>query len=198
MAKDTDRLTLYKELEKQLKYSRFVHTMGVTFTATSLAMRYGADVKKAELAGLLHDCAKYVPVDEMERICKEGGLEISSFERGNSALLHSKAGSVLARTKYGITDKEVLDAIRFHTTGRPGMTLLDKIVFVADYMEPGREEAPDLSTVRPLAFSDLDQALLQILSDTLDYLEGTGKKIDPMTRRTWEFYKTMVQTEKTG
>ncbi|MCH4034250.1 MAG: bis(5'-nucleosyl)-tetraphosphatase (symmetrical) YqeK [Lachnospiraceae bacterium] len=196
MAKDTDRLTLYKELEKQLKYSRFVHTMGVTFTATSLAMRYGADVKKAELAGLLHDCAKYVPVDEMERICREGGLEISSFERGNSALLHSKAGSVLARTKYGVTDKEVLDAIRFHTTGRPGMTLLDKIVFIADYMEPGREEAPDLSIVRPLAFSDLDQALLQILSDTLDYLEGTGKKIDPMTRRTWEFYKTMVQTEK--
>lgn len=196
MAKDTDRLTLYKELEKQLKYSRFVHTMGVTFTATSLAMRYGADVKRAELAGLLHDCAKYVPVDEMERICREGGLEISSFERGNSALLHSKAGSVLARTKYGVTDKEVLDAIRFHTTGRPGMTLLDKIVFIADYMEPGREEAPDLSIVRPLAFSDLDQALLQILSDTLDYLEGTGKKIDPMTRRTWEFYKTMVQTEK--
>lgn len=196
MAKDTDRLTLYKELEKQLKYSRFVHTMGVTFTATSLAMRYGADVKKAELAGLLHDCAKYVPVDEMERICREGGLEISSFERGNGALLHSKAGSVLARTKYGVTDKEVLDAIRFHTTGRPGMTLLDKIVFIADYMEPGREEAPDLSIVRPLAFSDLDQALLQILSDTLDYLEGTGKKIDPMTRRTWEFYKTMVQTEK--
>ena len=76
------------------------------------------------------------------------------------------------------------------------MTLLDKIVFIADYMEPGREEAPDLSIVRPLAFSDLDQALLQILSDTLDYLEGTGKKIDPMTRRTWEFYKTMVQTEK--
>ncbi|MDD5848575.1 MAG: bis(5'-nucleosyl)-tetraphosphatase (symmetrical) YqeK [Firmicutes bacterium] len=196
MAKDTDRLTLYKELEKQLKYSRFVHTMGVTFTATSLAMRYGADVKRAELAGLLHDCAKYVPVDEMERICREGGLEISSFERGNGALLHSKAGSVLARTKYGVTDKEVLDAIRFHTTGRPGMTLLDKIVFIADYMEPGREEAPDLSIVRPLAFSDLDQALLQILSDTLDYLEGTGKKIDPMTRRTWEFYKTMVQTEK--
>lgn len=196
MAKDTDRLTLYKELEKQLKYSRFVHTMGVTFTATSLAMRYGADVKKAELAGLLHDCAKYVPVDEMERICREGGLEISSFERGNGALLHSKAGSVLARTKYGVTDKEVLDAIRFHTTGRPGMTPLDKIVFIADYMEPGREEAPDLSIVRPLAFSDLDQALLQILSDTLDYLEGTGKKIDPMTRRTWEFYKTMVQTEK--
>ena len=196
MAKDTDRLTLYKELDKQLKYSRFVHTMGVTFTATSLAMRYGADVKRAELAGLLHDCAKYVPVDEMERICREGGLEISSFERGNGALLHSKAGSVLARTKYGVTDKEVLDAIRFHTTGRPGMTLLDKIVFIADYMEPGREEAPDLSIVRPLAFSDLDQALLQILSDTLDYLEGTGKKIDPMTRRTWEFYKTMVQTEK--
>lgn len=193
MAKDSDRLSLYKELEKQLKYSRFLHTMGVTFTATSLAMRYGADAKKAELAGLLHDCAKYIPVDEMERICEEGKLEISSFERGNSALLHSKAGSVLARTKYGVTDKEVLDAIRYHTTGRPGMTLLDKIVFVADYMEPGREEALDLAEVRPLAFQDLDQALLRILSDTLVYLNGTGKKIDPMTQRTWEFYEKMVR-----
>ncbi len=124
---------------------------------------------------------------------REGKLEISSFERGNSALLHSKAGSVLARTKYGVTDKEVLDAIRYHTTGRPGMTLLDKIVFVADYMEPGREEAPDLAEVRPLAFQDLDQALLRILSDTLVYLNGTGKKIDPMTQRTWEFYEKMVR-----
>lgn len=193
MAKDSDRLSLYKELEKQLKYSRFIHTMGVTFTATSLAMRYGADAKKAELAGLLHDCAKYIPVEEMERICEEGGLEISSFERGNSALLHSKAGSVLARTKYGVTDKEILDAIRFHTTGRPGMTLLDKIVFVADYLEPGREEAPDLPEVRPLAFRDLDQALLLILSDTLTYLNGTGKRIDPMTQRTYEFYEKMVR-----
>lgn len=193
MAKDSDRLSLYKELEKQLKYSRFIHTMGVTFTATSLAMRYGADARKAELAGLLHDCAKYIPVEEMERICEEGGLEISSFERGNSALLHSKAGSVLARTKYGVTDKEILDAIRFHTTGRPGMTLLDKIVFVADYLEPGREEAPDLPEVRPLAFRDLDQALLLILSDTLTYLNGTGKRIDPMTQRTYEFYEKMVR-----
>lgn len=195
MPKDLKRLELYKDVEKELKYSRFIHSMGVTFTATSLAMRYGADEKKAELAGLLHDCAKYVPVEEMEDLCEKGGVEISSFEKGNPSLLHSKAGSVLARTRYGVTDKEVVDAIRFHTTGRPGMTLLEKIIFIADYMEPGREEAPDLSEVRALAFQDIDQALLRILSDTLAYLNASGKKIDPMTQKTYEFYAKILNQD---
>lgn len=189
MSRNKGRLDLYRAVEKELKYSRFIHTMGVTFTATSLAERYGADMKKAETAGLLHDCAKYVPVDEMEAICKKGGIPVTPFEKGSSSLLHSKAGCVLARTKYGVTDPEILDAIRYHTTGRPDMTLLDKIVFIADYMEPGRDQAEDLDDVRTLAFEDIDQCLLRILKDTLAYLATTGEKIDPMTQETYDWYR---------
>lgn len=188
MAKDKERLDLCKTLEKELKYSRFIHTMGVAFTATSLAERYGADMHKAETAGLLHDCAKYLDTDEMERLCRQGGIPITRYEKGNGALLHSKAGSVLARTKYGVEDREILKAIQYHTTGEPDMSLLEKIIFIADYMEPGRNSAPNLDEIRTLAFQDIDQCLIKILSDTLQYLATTGKEIDPMTQRTYDYY----------
>jgi predicted HD superfamily hydrolase involved in NAD metabolism len=188
VAKDKERLDLCRTLEKELKYSRFIHTLGVAFTATSLAERYGADMHKAETAGLLHDCAKYLDVSDMEKLCNEGGIPITKYEKGNGALLHSKAGTVLARTKYGVTDPEILKAIQYHTTGEPSMTLLEKIIFIADYMEPGRNSAPNLDRVRTLAFENIDQCLIQILSDTLQYLSTTGKEIDPMTKRTYEYY----------
>ena len=162
--------------------------MGVAYTATSLAMRHGADMEKAEVAGLLHDCAKYMDVDKMEQLCRKGGIELSEMEIGNPSLLHSKAGSVLAQTRYGYSDPEILDAIRYHTTGRPLMTTLDKIIFIADYIEPGRCVAPNLPEIRRLAFEDLDAALRKILQDTLDYLPTTGKAIDPMTQRTYDYY----------
>ena len=188
--KNKDRLNLYRQIEKELKYSRFIHTMGVAFTAASLAERYGADVKKAETAGLLHDCAKYIPVAEMEKICEKAGIPISETEKGSAALLHSKAGSVLASTKYGIDDPEITDAIRYHTTGRPDMTLLDKIIFIADYIEPGRDTAPNLDKIRAAAFqgSSINEALVMILRDTLNYLGKSGAAVDPMTRKTYEYY----------
>ena len=183
-----NRLDLIRELQKELKYSRFVHTMGVAFTATSLAAAHGCDIGKAEKAGLLHDCAKYMSVDKMEQLCRKAGLEISAVEKGSAALLHAKAGSVLARTKYGVTDVDILNAIRCHTTGRPDMTLLEKIIFVSDYIEPGRVQAPHLQEIREAAFRNIDEALCIILRDTLEYLATTDKEIDPMTRRTYDFY----------
>lgn len=188
MAKDNDRLDLFRKVEKELKYARFIHTMGVTFTATSLAACYGADVRKAETAGLLHDCAKYLPLSEMQKICAGAGLTLTRMEEESAALLHSKAGSILASTRYGVDDPEITDAIRYHTTGRPGMTLLEKIIFVADYIEPGRTQAPDLPQLRRLAFEDLDGALLLILKDTLAYLHSTDKEIDSMTQKTYNYY----------
>lgn len=188
MSKKDYRLDLCKELEKELKYSRFIHTLGVAFTATSLAECYGADMHKAEIAGLLHDCAKYIGPEKMEALCRKEGIPVTPQEQGNGALLHSKAGSVLARTRYGVTDEEILSAIRCHTTGKPGMTLLDKIIFIADYIEPGRTEAPNLPQIRALAFQDIDAALLKILRDTLDFLHESGKDIDPMTQTTYDYY----------
>lgn len=186
-----ERLELIRAMQKELKYSRFIHSLGVAFTAASLAERYGADMHKAETAGILHDCAKYVDVEKMESLCFKNGLSVTAMEKGSAALLHSKAGSILARTKYGIEDEEILNAIRYHTTGRPEMTLLEKIIFVSDYIEPGRDQAPHLEEIRRAAFADLDQALCMILKDTLLFLNGSGKAVDSMTQKTYDYYKSM-------
>ena len=190
--KREERTAIVRQLESELKYNRFVHTMGVAYTATSLAMVYGGDMEKAEIAGLLHDCAKCMDLKKMIRVCEKAGLEISDLERNSVSLLHSKAGSVLVSEKYGYKDEDIINAVRYHTTGRPGMSLLEKIIFVADYMEPGRDVASDLPEVRHLAFNSdtIDDAVLKILFDSLVYLKSTGREIDPMTQRTYDFYKT--------
>ena len=194
--KKVSRVELIKTLEQELSYKRFIHTLSVAGTASSLAMCYGADLEKAETAGLLHDCAKCMDVRKMQRVCEKAGLPVSSFEADSGSLLHSKAGSVLAAEKYGITDPDMINAIRYHTTGRPGMSLLEKIIFVADYIEPGRFTAKNLPLVRRLAFSDIDEALMKILYDTLVYLNSTGLVVDPMTQKTYDYYKQIYE-EKT-
>lgn len=194
--KKVSRVELIKTLEQELSYKRFIHTLSVAGTASSLAMCYGADLEKAETAGLLHDCAKCMDVRKMQKVCEKAGLTVSSFEADSGSLLHSKAGSVLAAEKYGITDPDMINAIRYHTTGRPGMSLLEKIIFVADYIEPGRFTAKNLPLIRRLAFSDIDEALMKILYDTLVYLNSTGLIVDPMTQKTYDYYKQIFE-EKT-
>lgn len=179
---------LRKQMEKVQDEKRYEHTLGVAFTAASLAMRYGADVKQAQVAGLLHDCAKCMTNEERLSICKKNKLEVTPVEKANPFLLHAKVGAFLAKEKYGIQDEEILSAVRFHTTGRPNMTLLEKIVFTADYIEPSRKTAPNLDEVRTLAFQNLDMALCKILSDTLDYLDTVDQEIDPMTKETYDYY----------
>lgn len=190
--KRLNKIELIRTLEQELNYKRFVHTMAVAGTASSLAMCYGMNIEKAELAGLLHDCAKCIDVRKMQKLCEKAGLEISPFEAGSGSLLHSKAGSVLAAEKYGCTDPDILNAIRYHTTGRPGMSLLEKIIFVADYIEPGRYTAKNLPEIRKMAFEDIDEALLKILYDTLVYLNSTGNTVDPMTQKTYDYYRQIM------
>ena len=110
-------------------------------------------------------------------------------ERKNPGLLHAKLGAYIAKTKYDIKDQEIVDAIAYHTTGRPAMTLLDKIVYIADYLEPNRNMAPNLTEVRKLAFEDINECLYLILKDSLAYLETKSEVIDPMTEQTYYYYK---------
>ena len=176
-------------LKSSLKESRFEHTIGVMYTAGSMAMAHQYDIKKAMLAGLLHDCAKCLTYEEQVRICEENQREISEYERNNRALLHSKAGAILAKIEYNITDEEILHAIEYHTTSVANMNTLDKIIYIADYIEPGRDQAPNLELIRHLAFTDLDACLAQILYDTLEYLNQKGYLIDPTTAESYEYYK---------
>ena len=111
---------------------------------------------KAQTAGLLHDCAKCIPNDKKLKLCEKKNIPVSEIEEKAPFLLHSKLGVYIARKKYDVEDKEILSAVRWHTTGKPEMTQLEKIIYLADYIEPGRDKAPNLARVRRLAFEDLD------------------------------------------
>ena len=180
-----------KKLKKVQDKDRYEHTKGVMYTAGCLAMAYGYDMQKAMLAGLLHDCAKCIPNDEKLELCKKYGIIVSDVERENPSLLHAKLGAYIAREKYGVMDDEVLHAIYVHTTGEPGMSTLDKILFVADYIEPKRDKAPNLAIVRKLAFQDLDECMYKILGDTLAYLEENPKDIDNATKDAFLYYRDL-------
>ena len=180
---------LRKKIKKAQTSNRYEHTLGVEYTAAALAMRYGADMEKALLAGLLHDCAKCLSNDELLEFCEKHHIPVTTPERKSPFLLHGKVGGYLAEKKYKVEDPDVIGAIECHTTGKPDMTLLEKIVFIADYIEPGRKRASDLTELRKLAFSDLDAALTQILGNTLDYLRENDYSIDPHTEETWKYYR---------
>lgn len=194
--KATNLAKLRKEMEQTLERKRFEHTLGVAYTAANLAMVHGVSVEKALTAGMLHDCAKCMSHHKQISLCKKNKMVLSEIETENhSPLLHAKAGSCLARKKYGVADEEILQAISYHTTGRPNMSPLEKIIYIADYIEPGRERAKrsyadvqNLQEVRKMAYQDLDKTLCKILSDTLDYLSRKGGRIDSMTRDTYEYY----------
>ena len=182
------------KLRKKLKGNRFIHTLGVEYTSACLAMKHGESLEKAELAGLLHDCAKQLPEKKLIQLCSEHKEEISEMEYEHPFLLHGKAGACLAQEKFEIYDEDVLNAVRYHTTGRPAMTLLEKIVFVADYIEPNRKKADHLEELRRLAFEDLDETVLFILDQTLAYLEKSGKEIDHQTVVTRDYYKDLLRS----
>ncbi len=184
---------LRKELEKQLKPDRFDHTLGVAYTSASMAFTYGADVQKALIAGMLHDCAKCMSHDEQIKICEKNKIEISDIERRNHSLLHAKVGMYLARTKYEIDDPEILGAIRWHTTGKEDMSLLEKIVYIADFIEPNRKELEDMEIIRKEAFTDIDLCLAHILHNSVIYLKTIGKECDDTTMKAYNYYKKFYQ-----
>lgn len=183
----------FKHIEDKLKIAldepRFEHTLGVMYTAGCMAMAHGYDINKAMLAGLLHDCAKCMSHEERLALCEKYKVDVTPSELENKALLHAKAGALLAKIEYNIADIDILHAITVHTTGEPNMNMLDKIIYIADYIEPGRDKAPNLELVRTLAYKDLDACMAQILYDTLHYLHSRGGHIDPTTAEANEFYK---------
>lgn len=179
---------LEEDIAKRLKKSRYRHTLGVAHTSACLAMRYGADVDEAYLAGLLHDIAKHLDGDSMLKLAKKNKLKLNKFEKDNPFILHGPVGACIAQSEYRINNNDILNAIANHTTGRPEMSLLEKIVFIADYIEQGRDAAENLAIVRPLAFENIDECLIKILIDTISYLNSNNMPIDDRTKTTAEYY----------
>ena len=187
---------MQKKLKKYMDEPRFQHTMGVMYTAASLAMCYGVDLERAQIAGLLHDSAKCVPNAKKLKLCRENHIPVSEIELKAPHLLHAPLGAYIAKEKYHVEDEQILSAIAWHTTGKPDMTMLEKIIFVADYIEPLRTKAPDLARIRMLAFSDLDRAVYTILRDTLDYLKEEKACLDNQTVVAYNYYRDLMEEKE--
>lgn len=175
------------DLKEKLPKKRYEHTLGVAYTAAALAMCYGEDILKAELAGILHDVAKAKKSFELKDDMKgyidpyTDGDYVALIADKAPQILHAIYAPYLAKKDYKIEDKDILSAIRWHTTGKKDMTMLEKIVFVADYIEPNRKKLPDLDRIRTLSFHDISEAVKVIAKSTIEYLGSQGMYIDKFT-----------------
>ena len=162
-----------------LRHKRIPHVLGTEQEAIRLAERYGADVEKARVAALLHDCTKKLDMDEQLALCRRYGIELDELEQRALKLLHAKTGAAIARDVFGVDD-EIYSAIRWHTTGRAGMTLLEKIMYLADYIEPSRD-FPGVDKLRAVCYKDLDEGLLMGLEMTIEEMTGMGNPVHRAT-----------------
>ncbi len=180
-------------LADRLKRKRLNHTMLTACEAVKLAYRYGVDTKKARLAAILHDCIK-LPNKELIAFCDENHYDISDEERENPYLIHSRLGAVLACDEFGVRDPEVLMAIRSHTLGRVEMTELEKIIYVADKIEPSRDyEGIDI--IRETAYEDIDKAMLLVMQHSVEYTASAGRTINPSTKTVIDHLRDMINTK---
>lgn len=180
------REALLAELEQTLAPGRFRHTMGVMETAVRLAERFGVDPRRAELAALLHDCAKYMPTDQMRALVLEGCPDADREEVENERVLHAPAGMVWARKHFGVNDPEILSAIRKHTLGDGQMHALDALIYTADFIEPNRKIFAGLEEARVLAEEDIFAAARRCAQLTNAFVISGGGKPHPKTQRMLE------------
>ena len=173
---------MQKKLKKYIDEMRFHHTLGVMYTAASLAMCHGEDIERTQVAGLLHDCAKCIPNTKKLKLCAQKNIPVSEIEQKSPYLLHARIGAYIA--------------IEFHTTGKAEMTLLEKIIFIADYIEPMRNKAANLPEIRSLAFRDIDRAVYLTMRDTIMYLEKEKSCLDNQTIVAYNYYKELVEKKE--
>ena len=164
-----------------LKHKRIPHVLGTEQEAIRLAERYGADVEKARVAALLHDCTKKLDMESQLALCSHYGIELDELEQVSLKLLHSKTGAAVARDVFGV-DEEIYNAIWWHTTGHAGMTLLEKVIYLADYIEPSRD-FPGVDKLRSVCYKDLNEGLLLGLEMTIREMTDMG---NPVHRATLE------------
>ncbi|MCK9443914.1 MAG: bis(5'-nucleosyl)-tetraphosphatase (symmetrical) YqeK [Tissierellaceae bacterium] len=175
---------MYKSIEKDLIIDigkkRYEHSLRVMEMAMKLAKIYDIDVENARLAALLHDCGKLQGQTNLLKVAKDFDIIIDNYMTYNGDLVHGPLGAYIAKTKYNIKNEEILNAIRYHTTGKKDMTTLEKIIYISDYIELGRD-FPGLRKMRRLSFKDLDRGLLMAMGSTISFLVKENKLIHPRT-----------------
>ncbi len=189
-----------KKLQENLKPSRFEHSIGVMETAVKMAKRFGVDEKKAMIAGLLHDCAKYIPEQQGYELCSEWKISLDEISKENYAIVHQYLGRKIAKDYYGITDEEILDAIECHATGKADMSVLEKIIYISDMIEPNRlkNSYDGLGKLIKLAYDDLDIAMLFGLEISCRHIFDIGKQlhIDTVRARNYILSENMKKMLK--
>ena len=162
----------------RLSEKRYRHTINVKKMAVALAEHWGADPEKAELAALLHDSAKELPKAELLQIFADNAIIANNAAQRPVPIWHGLAAAILCQTQWGVTDPEILSAIRCHTTGKPGMSKLDKILYLAD-MTSAERDYPGVEQLRKLEFEDLDKAICAALEQSIQFVKDSGKPVDP-------------------
>lgn len=185
-----------EKLSMMLTDHRYTHSLGVVETAMKMAEIFGVDIEKAEMAALLHDCAKQIPHQEQLKLCKEYNITLDEVKEIELGLLHAELGAYLAEHEFGIKNQEILDAIRYHTLGRENMTDLDKILYLSDIIEPNRKEFEGLDELRRLSFSDLDRALLLGFNLTIAHTERQGHILHNQTIQAERYIKEKLRKEE--
>ena len=201
--KGTDRLNFKnakKKLRTRLSEKRFTHTLGVVIEAKKLARFYGGDIEKSAMAALLHDCAKNLSASEILKKAAAYDIILDKTMKANPFLAHGIVGAEVAKREYGVSDPDILSAIACHTTGKPGMSRLDKIIFLADCIEPYREEYPGLAEIRAVAYSGIDKAMVTALGICIEYVKRTGHELHPLGAETLSYFENLllVTDEKYG
>ena len=182
---------IVRYLRQHLSAERLTHTRGVASTAFDLASRFGYDEKKAYLTGLLHDCLREENLQNLLLFTSKSDIIIRNEEKQSVNLLHAPASALLARENFG-ADEEIFWAIRWHTLGKPDMTMAEKICWLADYIEPSRSHK-GVERVRRLAEADLDVALLEAMTQSLRHLRETGAPLCEQTVEAWEFLRNTMR-----
>ncbi|OUO42778.1 bis(5'-nucleosyl)-tetraphosphatase (symmetrical) YqeK [Flavonifractor sp. An306] len=171
-----------------IRAKRIAHVQGTEEEAVRLAQRWGADEEKARRGAILHDCTKYLTMEEQLQLCRKYGIVLDDLEQQAVKLLHAKTGACVARDVYGVSD-DVYEAIFWHTTGKADMTLLEKILYIADYMEPNRD-FPGVERLRTLAYQDLDQAVLAGCEMSIQEMKDRGLPVHPNTVRARDWLRS--------
>jgi len=181
------REEILRKLKKELDGERFKHSLGVEKTAVLLARKHGVSAKAASIAALLHDYARKYSRKELTKQAKRFKLKSDSLHQAEPKLFHAKLSALLAKKEFGITSGEILKAIKKHTLGSPAMTKLEKIIYLADHIEEGRNFS-GVNKIRALAAKNLDQAVVASAGEVLKYMLKTGLFIHPGTIQTRNYY----------
>lgn len=187
-----------EKLKGMLSEKRYRHSLGVMETAVEMAEIFGVNTEKARLAGLLHDCAKDIERNKRIPLCKELGVHLDAVKKDQKGLIHADLGAKLVETEFGITDTDIIDAVKYHTLGRENMTDLEKILYLADIIEPNRVPFEGIEELRALCKTNLDCAMLYALERSIEYIQHRHKKLHSQTLQAQQYFLEICKEKVTG